>query len=67
MSGDPVCINDFEKLAQECLPKKIWDYYFCGANAQQTFKDANHAFKRYRERNRVAGLFPDNSCCFCKS
>ena len=53
MSGEPVCIIDFEKHAQEFLPKKVWNYYYTGANAQQTFEESKNAFKMYRERKRV--------------
>jgi isopentenyl diphosphate isomerase/L-lactate dehydrogenase-like FMN-dependent dehydrogenase len=50
MAGDPVCIDDFEKHAQEFLPKRVWNYYYSGANAQQSREDCENAFKRYRER-----------------
>ena len=59
MSGEPVCINDFEKPAQEFLPKKFWVFFSSGANAEQTLGDSKNAFKRYIS-SKKRGIKPNN-------
>ena len=41
-----VCLDDFEKAAEEKIPKSALDYYKSGANDQVTLKDNTQAFKR---------------------
>ncbi|XP_069788539.1 2-Hydroxyacid oxidase 1 [Narcine bancroftii] len=53
ISNKPVCVNDFEKHAKDVLPKAIYDYYFSGADEQQTLKDNVAAFSRWRLCPRV--------------
>ncbi|XP_055494923.1 hydroxyacid oxidase 1 [Leucoraja erinacea] len=53
MSRSPVCINDFEKLAEGILPKAVYDYYSSGADEQQTLKDNVAAFSRWQLCPRV--------------
>ena len=43
-----ICIDDYEKWAEENLPKGIWHYYSGGANDETTLRDNVQAFKRYR-------------------
>ena len=44
---EPVCLEDFEKYARTYLPKKIFDYYACGAtDEEQTIKESKDAYKR---------------------
>jgi isopentenyl diphosphate isomerase/L-lactate dehydrogenase-like FMN-dependent dehydrogenase len=47
MSGEPVCISDFENYAKEFLPKNAWDYYSSGANEEITLRENRCAFNRY--------------------
>ena len=45
---EPVCLEDFEKYARTYLPKKIFDYYACGAtDEEQTIKESKDAYKRW--------------------
>ncbi|KPP78249.1 hydroxyacid oxidase 1-like [Scleropages formosus] len=44
MSDVPVCVRDYEKKAEETLPKAVFDYYFSGADEQQTLADNVAAF-----------------------
>ena len=47
MMNDLVCIDDFEKHAEQFLPKSYWKYYSSGSNAQISLKESQNAFKRY--------------------
>lgn len=47
MSDKPVCVSDFEHRAQRILPKAVFDYYFSGADQQESLADNVAAFKRY--------------------
>ncbi|XP_018586316.1 2-Hydroxyacid oxidase 1 [Scleropages formosus] len=53
MSDVPVCVRDYEKKAEETLPKAVFDYYFSGADEQQTLADNVAAFSRWRLYPRV--------------
>ena len=47
MFKQPVCLEDFEKYARMYLPKKVFDYYACGAtDEEQTIKESKNAYKR---------------------
>lgn len=47
MSDKPVCVSDFEHRAKTILPKAVFDYYFSGADQQESLVDNVAAFKRY--------------------
>lgn len=47
MSDKPVCLSDFEHQAKRILPKAVFDYYFSGADQQESLADNVAAFKRY--------------------
>ncbi|XP_028842781.1 2-Hydroxyacid oxidase 1 [Denticeps clupeoides] len=53
MSDRPVCVADFELLAKRALPKSVFDYYFSGADEQETLSDNEAAFSRWRFYPRV--------------
>ena len=41
-----VCVADYERYAEENLPKTIREYFNSGANYEQTYADNVAAFKR---------------------
>lgn len=43
---EPVCVNDFEIIAKERLPKMAFDYYMTAANDEQTYRESTMAFQR---------------------
>ncbi|KAM9392017.1 2-Hydroxyacid oxidase 1 [Pholidichthys leucotaenia] len=47
MSGQRVCVSDFEEDARKILPKAVYDYYRSGADDQNTLADNVAAFKRW--------------------
>ncbi|XP_062263599.1 hydroxyacid oxidase 1 isoform X1 [Platichthys flesus] len=47
MSGQRVCVSDFEEEARKVLPKAVYDYYRSGADEQTTLADNVAAFKRW--------------------
>ncbi|XP_047428279.1 hydroxyacid oxidase 1 isoform X2 [Mugil cephalus] len=47
MSGERVCVSDFEEEARRVLPKAVYDYYRSGADEQNTLADNVAAFKRW--------------------
>lgn len=47
MSGQRVCVSDFEEEAKKVLPKAVYDYYRSGADDQKTLTDNVAAFDRY--------------------
>lgn len=53
MSGQRVCVEDFEKEAKKVLPKAVYDYYRSGADEQNTLADNVAAFKRWHLVPRV--------------
>ncbi|XP_033501737.1 2-Hydroxyacid oxidase 1 [Epinephelus lanceolatus] len=53
MSGQRVCVEDFEKEAKKVLPKAVYDYYCSGADEQNTLADNVAAFKRWHLVPRV--------------
>ncbi len=48
MSGQRVCVSDFEEEAKKVLPKAVYDYYRSGANEQNTLAYNVAAFNRYK-------------------
>ena len=40
------CLSDFEEKAKEIVDKSAWDFYFSGADHQQTLRDNEEAFSR---------------------
>lgn len=46
MSGQRVCVSDFEEEASKVLPKAVYDYYRSGADEQNTLADNVAAFNR---------------------
>ncbi|XP_052002134.1 hydroxyacid oxidase 1 [Xyrauchen texanus] len=53
MSDKLVCVVDYELQAKRLLPKSVFDYYFSGADEQQTLRDNVAAFSRWRIYPRV--------------
>ncbi|KAM7386227.1 hypothetical protein PAMA_009051 [Pampus argenteus] len=47
MSGQRVCVSDFEVEARKILPKAVYDYYRSGADEQTTLADNVAAFNRW--------------------
>ncbi|XP_072225798.1 2-Hydroxyacid oxidase 1 [Leuresthes tenuis] len=47
MSGQRVCVSDFEEEARKILPKAVYDYYRSGADGQNTLADNVAAFNRW--------------------
>ncbi|ROI68675.1 Hydroxyacid oxidase 1 [Anabarilius grahami] len=47
MSDTVVCVSDYELQAQRLLPKSVFDYYFSGADEQETLRDNVAAFARW--------------------
>ncbi|XP_056333744.1 hydroxyacid oxidase 1 [Danio aesculapii] len=47
MSDVLVCVRDYELRARQILPKSVFDYYFSGADEQETLRDNVAAFKRW--------------------
>ncbi|KAG7504948.1 hydroxyacid oxidase 1 [Solea senegalensis] len=53
MSGQRVCVSDFEDEARKVLPKSVFDYYRSGADQQHTLTDNVAAFNRWHLLPRV--------------
>ncbi|XP_074513423.1 2-Hydroxyacid oxidase 1 isoform X1 [Sebastes fasciatus] len=53
MSGQCVCVSDFEVEAKKVLPKAVYDYYRSGADEQSTLADNVAAFNRWHLVPRV--------------
>jgi 4-hydroxymandelate oxidase len=49
----PVCLDDFETLARECISPMAWEYISSGAGDEQTLKWNREAFHRIRLNPRV--------------
>ncbi|KAJ8960747.1 hypothetical protein NQ318_020040 [Aromia moschata] len=49
MSGELVCIREFEEHAHQVLPRNALDYYRSGAGQQNTLVYNNKAFSKYYE------------------
>ncbi|KAJ1751912.1 Hydroxyacid oxidase 1 [Coemansia sp. RSA 1821] len=52
-SGEPVCIKDLEKIAEQVMPGGAWGYYASGANDEQTKHENEEAFSSYRLHPRM--------------
>ncbi|XP_022103594.1 hydroxyacid oxidase 1-like isoform X2 [Acanthaster planci] len=48
----PLCVVAFEPYLKESLPDTVWQYFRSGADDEQTMKDNQFAFQRYRLRPR---------------
>lgn len=53
MSGQRVCVADFEEEARKVLPKAVYDYYRSGADEQITLADNVAAFNRYNTHTHI--------------
>ncbi|XP_038073980.1 hydroxyacid oxidase 1-like [Patiria miniata] len=51
--SEPVCLKDFEPLARASLPQLTYEYFRGGSYPEQTLKDNEWAFQRYRLRPRL--------------
>ena len=47
------CINDFQKLAEQKVPRMFYDYTDSGAYTENTYKNNSNAFQKYKIRQRV--------------
>jgi 4-hydroxymandelate oxidase len=54
-SGEPIlaCVDDYERLAEELLPRMVFDYYAGGAGEEWTLRENRAAFARWALRPRV--------------
>ncbi len=52
MSG-PICVADFERLAEATVPPEVWCYYAGGAGDEVTLRANRAAFARWRFRPRM--------------
>jgi isopentenyl diphosphate isomerase/L-lactate dehydrogenase-like FMN-dependent dehydrogenase len=49
----PVCVADYEALAEERVPPEVWCYFAGGAGDEVTLRENRAAFGRWRFRPRV--------------
>ncbi|TRY92475.1 hypothetical protein DNTS_028182 [Danionella cerebrum] len=47
MSEALVCVRDYEHQARRLLPKSVFDYYYSGADEQETLQDNVTAYSRW--------------------
>ncbi|XP_022091124.1 hydroxyacid oxidase 1-like [Acanthaster planci] len=52
MASTPVCVEDFEPYLKASVSDFVWRYYRSGADDEQTLRDNQRAFQRYRLRPR---------------
>jgi (S)-2-hydroxy-acid oxidase len=50
---DPVCVTDFERLAEERVPPEVWCYFAGGTEDEVTLRANRAAFSRWLFRPRV--------------
>ena len=50
---EPVCVSDYERLAEERVPPEVWCYFAGGAGDEVTLRENLEAFGRWRFRPRV--------------
>jgi isopentenyl diphosphate isomerase/L-lactate dehydrogenase-like FMN-dependent dehydrogenase len=50
---EPVCVADYERLAEERVPPEVWCYFAGGAGDEVTLRANREAFGRWRFRPRV--------------
>ncbi|GAB2293231.1 hydroxyacylglutathione hydrolase glo4 [Dionaea muscipula] len=53
MAGEPVNVNEYEKLARKILPKMFYDFFSGGADDQYTLRENIEAFSRITIRPRI--------------
>lgn len=53
MSGVPVCVADYERLAEERVAPDVWCYFAGGAEDEVTLRANRGAFSRWRLRPRM--------------
>jgi 4-hydroxymandelate oxidase len=53
MTPDPVCVADFERIAEERIAPDVWCYFAGGAGDEVTLRANRAAFSRWRFRPRV--------------
>src|SRR6202008_2955343 len=51
--SEPVCVADYERLAEERVPPEVWCYFAGGAGDEVTLRENLNAFGRWRFRPRV--------------
>jgi isopentenyl diphosphate isomerase/L-lactate dehydrogenase-like FMN-dependent dehydrogenase len=51
--SDPVCVADFERLAEERVAEEVWCYFAGGAGDEVTLRANTAAFSRWQLRPRV--------------
>lgn len=51
--ADPVCVADFERLAEQRVPPEVWCYFAGGAGDEVTLRANVAAFSRWQFRPRV--------------
>jgi 4-hydroxymandelate oxidase len=51
--SEPVCVADFERLAEERVPPEVWCYFAGGADDEVTLRSNRAAFGRWQFRPRV--------------
>ncbi len=51
--SDPVCVADFERLAEELVPDDVWSYLQGGGGDEVTMRDNAEAFLRWQFRPRM--------------
>ncbi|XP_045886096.1 uncharacterized protein LOC123957394 [Micropterus dolomieu] len=61
MSGQRVCVADFEEEARKVLPKAVYDYYRSGADEQITLADNVAAFNSLPEDSSEDACRRDNN------
>ena len=50
---EPVCVADYERLAEERVPPDVWCYFAGGADDEVTLRSNRAAFSRWQFRPRV--------------
>jgi 4-hydroxymandelate oxidase len=51
--SDPVCVADFERIAEQRIPPDVWCYFAGGAGDEVTLRANRIAFSRWQFRPRV--------------
>jgi 4-hydroxymandelate oxidase len=51
--ADPVCLDDYEALARERLPRPAWEFFNAGSGDEVTLRWNREAFSRLRLKPRV--------------
>ena len=53
MTADPICVEDYERLAEGCLEAGALGYFAGGANDERTLRENVEAFSRWQLRPRM--------------